>query len=172
MPHIIGFRSLIPSVGGNVQAGSGMRREQAVAEIKGDVIEVGEVGVTRPVPADKISRRQTAQGKHFGGITRTDQAGVDQTSGSGFTIGWRHPAGYRQTATALAGLFANATGNEMRAIITQAAGGSRRQRGKSPVAGTVRPKITITIHITAVVVGIGNRPGPVILVIFGRTVPA
>ena len=52
----------------------------------------------------------------------------------------------------------------MRAIITQPAGGSIRAGTKGAVGGAIRPKVAVAVHITRIVVGVGNGPGTVILV--------
>ncbi len=109
-----------------------MRREQAVAQIKGDVIKVLQYSccppssIRRHLPGTCCSRKTPRWHS-------PDRSGnvLTRRRGSRFAVSWRRPAWNLKTATPLVWLTANAAGDEMRAIIAQSAGRSRRKRGKS-----------------------------------------
>lgn len=146
-----------------------MGGDVAVAGVKGDVVEVGDVSVAFPIPADDIARFHFVERLDFFCIATADEDGVDDARSTGLTVSGRGPAGNVEAATPLMGFAADAAGNEMSAVIADDVAGDRCARAVvkvSPVGGHVAigPKISIATHISGVVVGVGDGFGSVVLV--------
>src|SRR5436305_2111650 len=132
-----------------------MGGDQTITDEKDNMIEILDVAVTFPVPADEISGGQVAQRKYFSGIAAADQHCVDQPSCSGLAVRRRHAARNVKSATAMRRrLIANATGHEVSAIVANWTLRNRRSCAKVAVAGSIRPKVAVRDNIARVVVGV------------------
>ncbi len=70
-----------------------MGGEQVVAQINGDVIQIGDVVSPDQFQPTRSPGDMSFNEKNFPGITRGDQSRVDQMRCAGFAIGGRHAAG-------------------------------------------------------------------------------
>src|ERR1017187_2271649 len=101
MPLPTGFCVLVPCVGGNVQARSGMSREQAVPKVKRNVINVSKASRCAPTPGNDIARGEAAQGRHLCGKSRPEQASDYKVWGTRLSVCWRYPAWNGKSAALL-----------------------------------------------------------------------
>jgi hypothetical protein len=152
----------------NVELGSGVRSNQAVAEVKGHVVKVADAGISFPIPTDDVTGFHLAKRRHFLGITGIDEASGDNPGRGRLAVSRCSPAGNFHSGAAHVRLTADAAGDKMRAIIASGIYGSGSEYA-SAIEPKVRvipvgPEIAVAAHIGRVIVGIRNRPGTVVLI--------
>lgn len=154
--------------GANIELGCGVRGNQAVAEVKGDVIQVSDIRVSIPIPTNDIAGFHLAERRHFHGITRRNEDGVNNSAGGGFSVGRRGPAGNVHAGAAHVRLTANATGNEVCTIVARRINGAVSKYADA-IETEIRiirvgPEITVAADVSGVVVGVGDGAGAVELI--------
>ncbi len=152
----------------NVELGSSVRSNQAVAEVKGHVTQIADAGISIPIPADDITGFHLAKRRHFLGITGIDEASGHNPGRGRFAVGRCSSAGNIHSGATHVRLTADAAGDKMRAIIASGiyGSGSEYARAIEPKVRVIRvgPEIAVAGDVGRVIVGIRNRPGAVVLI--------